>query len=110
MKSKPWEKPQLIKQEDRWVVVVPVDDRTCRHLDVTEDMNGWIEQETAPLRDPFPPGHLGDYMVQVRAERDLYRDALKDLFQSIDQAAHAKAIEWDRHSPTMNAARKALGL
>ncbi len=36
--------------------------------------------------------------------------ALKDLFQSIDQAAHAKAIQWDRHSPTMTAARKALGL
>ena len=62
------------------------------------------------LNDPFPPGHLGDYMVQVRAERDLYRDALNDLFQSIDQAAHAKAIQWDRHSPAMNAARKALGL
>jgi len=45
---------------------------------------------------------------RTRAEKA--EAALKDLFQSIDQAAHAKAIQWDRHSPTMTAARKALGL
>lgn len=81
-------------------------------LPTEEEANAQVEAQKRAmgLSDPFPPGHLGDYMVQVRAERDIYRDALKDLFQSIDQAAHAKAIEWDRHSPTMTAARKALGL
>lgn len=44
----PWEKPRLIKKENRWVVAIPVDDRTFREVDITEDMNGWIEQSMQP--------------------------------------------------------------
>ena len=31
------------------------------------------------VEDTFPPGHLGDYMLQVRAERDRYRKALDEI-------------------------------
>ena len=48
--------------------------------------------------DPFPPGHLGDYMLQVRAERDrgnarsiemerqrdLYLDAMVNAISSVN--------------------------
>ena len=73
---KPWEKPQLIKQEDRWVVVVPVGDRTCRHLDVTEDMNGWINRETAPIWEALEgllkPHRDGD--IECEVARTLLRN------------------------------------
>ena len=29
--------------------------------------------------DPFPAGHLGDYLLQLRAERSRYRKALEEV-------------------------------
>ena len=34
--------------------------------------------------DPFPRGHLGDYMLQLRKERDAYRDALERIANYYD--------------------------
>ena len=50
--------------------------------------------------DPFPPGHLGDYMVQVRAERDRFHGALREIQSSYpgsklciaEYASHAHQI------------------
>jgi len=41
--------------------------------------------------DPFPPGHLGDYMVQVRAERDRYRKALERIGEGTSNAMSVRA-------------------
>ncbi len=43
--------------------------------------------------DPFPPGHLGDYMVQVRTERDRYRKALDEIAGIGSTTAILSAIE-----------------
>ena len=88
---KPWEKPQLINKDGRWVVAVPVDDRTRRDYDITGDMHGWlqceVEKKLSNLSDevkangdmmlhwvqnnPNPPGinlyALGNWLLNLAA-------------------------------------------
>lgn len=57
---KPWELPHLIKQENRWVVSIPIDSRTAKNIDVTEDMNGWLKQERERLWEALKAHWRGD--------------------------------------------------
>lgn len=37
------------------------------------------------MHDPFPSGHLGDYMLQVRAEHGRFREALASIIRDFER-------------------------
>lgn len=47
---------------------------TCQLLD---EHRHKLQALVVSLEDPFPPGHMGDWMLQIRDENNRYREALE---------------------------------